>query len=186
MRFISFMCIFYAATCGASTVEGCKTFTNFEIAAATSYLSQPKRDVNQSKFDAQAYVWSILAIRDFKSAGSLQIDIREYINQASPASHMTPLALAAFCHDLPAVKELLRLEADIEAKQGSIETPWGVIDSPSPILLALLGPNFVSDQNNETVAYLIKMNANYADAIRQLKSKYPLSNAAKVASQRNK
>jgi len=84
------------------------------------------------------------------------------------------------------VKKLLLLEANIEARQGNVETPWGDIESPSPILLAILGPNFVSDENNETVAYLIKMKANYSDAMRRIKAEFPLSNAAKSAQMRNK
>ena len=55
------------------------------------------------------------------------------------------------------------------------------MEAPSPILLAILGPNFVSNENNETVAYLKKMQANFDGAIRRIKTEFPLSNAAKTA-----
>jgi len=187
MKYIYFViCAIFYEPCSASAIATCKTFSELELAAATSYLAQPRRDIIRSPFDAQAYIWSILAVRDFDSAVTLQIDIREHIDRASPASGLTPLALAALCHDLSAVKKLLLLEANIEARQGNVETPWGDIESPSPILLAILGPNFVSDENNETVAYLIKMKANYSDAMRRIKAEFPLSNAAKAAQMRNK
>ena len=94
--------------------------------AANNYLSQPPRDIEFSNFDAQAYVWSYSGLKNFNALESLPVDLREYINSASPASGMTPLGLAALCHDLPAVKDLLRLEANIDASQGEIETPWGI------------------------------------------------------------